>query len=81
MLKNLSDFLRPFSPSTLSFSINNSTKFWENSADDYLISALITFSEEKGFESLMKDIYRRRQFYFYRNVIPALSTMVMYRSE
>ena len=26
MLKNLSDFLRPFSPSTLLFSINNSTK-------------------------------------------------------
>ena len=27
MLKNLSDFLRPFSTSTLLFSINNSTKF------------------------------------------------------
>ena len=27
MLKNLSDFLRPFSPSTLLFSINYSTKF------------------------------------------------------
>ena len=28
MLKNLSDFLRPFSPSTSLFSINNSTKFF-----------------------------------------------------
>ena len=27
MLKNLSDILRPFSPSTSLFSINNSTKF------------------------------------------------------
>ena len=28
MLKNLSDFLRPFFPSTLLFSINNSAKFF-----------------------------------------------------
>ena len=43
MLKNLSDFLRPFSPSTLLFSINNSTKFLNQTICIRIMSVYIRF--------------------------------------